>query len=99
MKTKETSLTTSAAIEAGYRLTLPAEVQPFVTIGSSFQITVDETGRIILTPEGQVQDVLRATFGIWAGRADLAVDGVAYMDEVRKGQRLNAQTAWPDETD
>lgn len=67
-------------------------------VGTPVQVTVDEAGRIILTPESKIQAILLETFGMWADRDDLPKDGVAYMDEVRQGQRLN-NLDWPDETD
>lgn len=76
-------------IEEGYRVTLPPEVQPLMPIGTPLQITIDKSGRIILIPEDKVQAVLLKTFGMWADRQDVPPDGLAYMDEVRAGQRLD----------
>lgn len=76
-------------IEEGYRLILPPEVQTLLPVGTPVQVTIDQAGRIILTPETQVQTILMETFGMWANRDDLPPDGVTYMDEVRQGERLN----------
>ena len=32
---------------------------------------------------------LEATFGMWADRDDIATDGVAYVQEIRRGHRLD----------
>jgi hypothetical protein len=72
-------------VEDGYRIVLPAEVQSLAPVGSPILVTIDPAGRIILTPELQLQAVLQETFGMWADRDDLPADGVAYMDEIRQG--------------
>ena len=74
-------------IENDYRVTLPTEIQDLVPVGSTVSVTIDETGRIILIPESQIQAILMETFGMWANRDDLT-DGVVYMDDIRQGQRL-----------
>jgi hypothetical protein len=86
-------------IEDGYRVVLPPEVQSLVHIGASVWVTVDQAGRIVLTPEGQAQAALLETFGMWADRADTPSDGVTYMNQVRRGRRLNELGLTPDETD
>jgi len=88
-----------AQIEDGYRVVLPPEVQSLVRIGASVWVTVDQAGRIILTPEGQAQAALLETFGMWADRDDIPSDGVTYMDQVRRGHRLNELGLTPDEAD
>lgn len=75
-------------IEDEYRLVLPPDVQHLVRIGHAVLVTADEAGRIILTPESQALAALLGTFGMWADRDDVPADGVAYMDEIRRGQRL-----------
>jgi hypothetical protein len=35
------------------------------------------------------QAALASTFGMWAGRDDVAQDGVEYVREIRRGHRLN----------
>ncbi len=35
------------------------------------------------------QTALEETFGMWADRDDLAGDGVAYVQNIRRGQRLD----------
>ena len=85
-------------IENDYRVTLPTEIQDLVPVGSTVSVTIDETGRIILIPESQVQAILMETFGMWTNRDDLT-DGVVYMDDIRQGQRLNSLGLTPDETD
>jgi hypothetical protein len=84
-------------IEKGYRLVLPPEAQALVSVGTPVQVTIDKAGRIILTPESQAQAILRETFGMWADRDDIPPDGVTYMDEARRGQRLDDFGITPDE--
>jgi hypothetical protein len=88
-----------AQIEDGYRVVLPPEVQSLVHVGASVWVTVDQAGRIILTPEGQAQAALLETFGMWADRDDIPTDGVIYMNQVRLGRRLNDLGLTSDEAD
>lgn len=84
-------------IEQGYRVTLPDQVRSLVQVGGSVQVTTDENGRIILTPDAEVRDVLLETFGMWADREDLPVDSITYVDQIRQGHRLNERV--PDDLD
>lgn len=76
-------------IKNNYQVHLPAEIQKVVPVGTRLQISVDDTGRIILSPEPDVQAILRESFGIWADRTEVFVDGVDYVDDIRRGQRLD----------
>jgi hypothetical protein len=80
---------TRILVEEGYQLSLPLELQPLAPIGSRFQVTVDEAGRIILTPEAHIRAILMETFGMWADRDDIPDNGIEYMNEIRRGQRLD----------
>lgn len=88
---------TKVLIEEAYRVTLPLEVQELVPVGAAVWVTVDEAGRIILTPESRVQAILMETYGMWADRDDLPADGITYVDEIRQGQRLDNLNLIPDE--
>jgi hypothetical protein len=80
---------TKVLVEEGYQLSLPPELQPIAPVGTQFQVTIDEAGRIILTPEAHIRAILMETFGMWADRDDIPPDGIEYMDEIRGGQRLD----------
>lgn len=86
-------------IEEGYQLSLPPELQAIAPVGAQFQVTVDEAGRIILTPEKEVQAILLETFGMWSDRNDIPTDGLTYMDTIRQGRRLDQLEIDFDETD
>lgn len=86
-------------VEEGYQLSLPPELQPLAPIGSQFEVTVDEVGRIILTPESQIRSILLETFGMWSGRDDLPTDGVEFVSDVRQGRRLDELGVTSIETD
>ena len=45
------------------------------------------------------QSALQATYGIWAGRDDVADDGVTYVQNIRQGHRLNDVMGSIDEAD
>lgn len=76
-------------LEEGYRVTLPREVRGELHVGDQLIVTTDSAGRIVMTSAGQIQKVLRETFGSWANRDDQSTDGVAYVDEIRSGTRLD----------
>jgi hypothetical protein len=86
-------------VEEGYRVALPDEMHSFLHVGAPIWITTDETGRIILTPESRVRAILMETFGMWADRDDIPLDGVVYVDQVRQGERLNEFGLVSDEVD
>ena len=79
----------TVTIENDYQVHLPAEIQKIVPVGARLQISVDEIGRIILSPEPDVVTLLQESFGMWANRTDLPANGVEYVDEIRQGQRLD----------
>jgi hypothetical protein len=90
---------TKVLVEEGYQLSLPPELQSLAPVGSEFEVTVDEVGRIILTPESQIRTILLETFGMWSDRNDLISDGIEFMDDVRQGQRLDQLGITTVETD
>jgi hypothetical protein len=45
------------------------------------------------------QAALEATFGMWADRDDIAEDGVIYVQNIRRGHRLNDLLEQIDEAD
>ena len=90
---------TKVLVEDGYQFSLPSELQSFAPVGTEFQVTIDEIGRIILTPEANVRGILMETFGMWADRDDLPADGVEYVNNIRQGQRLDELGIMADEID
>ena len=52
-------------------------------------MTVDDAGRIILTPETKIRAILMETFGMWSDRKDIPPDGVEFVNDIRQGQRLD----------
>ena len=80
---------TKVLVEEGYQLSLPPELQSLAPVGTQFEVTIDEVGRIILTPESQIRTILMETFGMWSDRDDLPANGVEFMDDIRQGQRLD----------
>ena len=90
---------TKVLVEEGYQLSLPPELQSLAPVGTQFEVTIDEVGRIILTPESQIRTILMETFGMWSGRDDLLANGVEFMDDIRQGQRLDELGITTVETD
>jgi hypothetical protein len=81
-----------ARITPEYTLKIPDEFRAMIEAGQEVAISADAQGRLVVTPIEQIRARLMETFGMWAGRDDLAIEGVDYVDDIRRGQRLdNAQ--------
>ncbi len=42
-----------------------------------------------LTPVDKIRETLMESFGLWANRTDQPADSVEYVNEMRRGQRLD----------
>jgi hypothetical protein len=71
-----------------YTVKIPESLRSKLSVGQQMAISLDEQGRLVLTPLEQVRSILDETFGIWADRADIPKSGIKYMDKVRRGHRL-----------
>ncbi len=80
-------VTTKISPEFG--LDIPGEFRSMLQPGQEVAVSADGAGRLIVTPTEQVRAQLMETFGMWADRTDVPTDGVAYMDEIRRGHRLD----------
>lgn len=76
-------------IEQGYKLTLPKEIRGNFRIGDEVIASTDRAGRIVIMSAEQIRVRLQETFGMWLDRTDVPADGVDYMDEIRRGTRLD----------
>jgi hypothetical protein len=86
-------------INQEYTVNIPAPFRSMVSVGQEVAISADAQGRLIITPVEQVRALLMETFGMWAGRSDLSGDSIDYVDEIRRGQRLDTAREQLDETD
>lgn len=86
-------------ISQEYTLNIPEQFRSALSAGQEVAVAVDEQGRLVITPVEQLRAVLMETFGMWADRTDLPADGVDYMDEIRRGNRLDHLETTADETD
>ena len=80
---------TTIQIEANYRVTLPESLRGLLQVGDQVAVTQDTEGRIMIMSAGQIMERLQETFGLWANRPDFPTDGIAYMDQIRQGDRLD----------
>ncbi|MEW5986172.1 MAG: hypothetical protein AB1791_06030 [Chloroflexota bacterium] len=76
-------------ISPEFTLRIPDEFRWILAPNQEVAINNDAQGRLIITPMEQIRAALLETFGMWADRTDLPGDGVAYVDEVRHGFRLD----------
>ncbi|GAB4578452.1 MAG: hypothetical protein Fur0022_11870 [Anaerolineales bacterium] len=85
-------------IDAQYRISIPKEFQKSLLPGQEVAVSIDAQGRLVVTPAEQIKAILKETFGMWANRTDLPEDNVEYVNQIRKGNRLD-QVRPDDETD
>jgi bifunctional DNA-binding transcriptional regulator/antitoxin component of YhaV-PrlF toxin-antitoxin module len=76
-------------VESDFRITLPEPLRAPLHVGDELMVTTDPVGRIIITPEARIRTILEETAGMWADRADIPADGVEYVNEIRRGHRLD----------
>lgn len=80
---------TVTRIGSDFTVPIPDQFRKDFPAGQEVAVTTDEQGRLVVTPIEQVRSLLLETFGMWSNRLDLPDDGTAYMDEIRRGQRLD----------
>lgn len=73
-------------IGSDFTVPIPDEFRKDFAAGQEVAVTTDEQGRLIVTPIEQIRSLLLETFGLRSDRKD--VDSTEYMDEIRKGRRL-----------
>jgi hypothetical protein len=72
-----------------YTLNIPDRYRQLLRIGQEVALSTDAQGRLLITPIETIRATLMETFGMWKDRTDLPRDGVEYMDQIRRGERLN----------
>jgi bifunctional DNA-binding transcriptional regulator/antitoxin component of YhaV-PrlF toxin-antitoxin module len=77
-------------VNSDYTVKIPNKFRSRLRAGQKVAISVDAQGRLIITPIEQVRAILKETFGMWADRTDIPADGVEYVDQIRRGRRLDA---------
>ena len=86
-------------ISPEFTVPIPDQFREKFAAGQQVAITTDEQGRLVVAPVDQIRSLLMETFGMWADRADTPRDGVEYVDEIRRGHRLDQMVSPSDETD
>lgn len=76
-------------VNSDYMVEIPNKFRDGLRAGQEVSISLDRQGRLILTPIEQVRAILEETFGMWADRTDIPADGAEYMDQIRRGRRLD----------
>jgi bifunctional DNA-binding transcriptional regulator/antitoxin component of YhaV-PrlF toxin-antitoxin module len=82
-----------------FTLQIPKRFRSKISPGQEVVITLDEKGRILITPVEQIRSALVETFGMWEKHADLPQDSIRYVDEIRRGNRLSHFLAENNEAD
>lgn len=76
-------------IEPEYKVNIPEQFRRHIQVGQDVAFSEDNLGRLTITPVEKIRDRLMETFGMWADRDDIPSDGVAYVNAIRKGHRLD----------
>ncbi len=85
-------------ISSEFSLPIPDQFRGKFAVGQEVAVSTDAQGRLVVTPIEQIRALLLETFGMWADRADIPDDSIQYMDELRRGRRLNDLGIEPNET-
>ncbi len=85
-------------ISPEYTVNIPNEFRQLLAVGQEVAVSADSQGRLVITPIEQIRSVLMESFGMWADRTDLPQDSIAYVDEIRRGERLSQLEPTSDET-
>ena len=76
-------------VNSDYTVKIPSKFRAGLRAGQKVTVTLDKQGRLIITPMEHVRAILNETFGMWAGRSDIPEDGAEYVDQIRRGRRLD----------
>ena len=79
----------TARVNPDYTVEIPDNLRAGLCAGQEVAISKDDQGRLIITPIEQVRAVLQESFGMWADRTDMPMDGAEYVDQIRRGRRLD----------
>jgi hypothetical protein len=89
----------TTTISPDFTLRIPDQFRNLLSAGQEVSVSADAQGRLVITPIEQIRAQLLETFGLWADRTDIPTDGAAYVDEIRRGHRLNDLEHLAHETD
>lgn len=76
-------------ISSDFSVKIPSKFRSRLRAGQEVAVSVDAQGRLIITPIEQINTLLEETFGMWADRTDIPADGVKYVNQIRRGRRLD----------
>ena len=76
-------------VSSDYTVKIPSKFRSRLHAGQEVAVSLDAQGRLIITPIEQIHTLLQETFGMWADRTDIPADGVEYVDQIRRGHRLD----------
>ena len=82
-----------------FTLNIPDQFRQKFTPGQEVAVSTDAQGRLVVTPIEQIRALLMETFGMWADRTDLPADSINYVDDIRRGRRLDEMDLRSDEAD
>ena len=76
-------------VQQDFQIVLPEKARETFREGDEIVITRNADGHFVLLTPQQFQDMLNESFGIWADRTDIPADGVAFVNEIRRGYLVN----------
>lgn len=79
----------TVTVEKGFQIVLPEKVRETFGEGDEIVITRNADGHFVLLTPQQFRDLLNESFGMWADRTDIPANGVAFVNEIRRGYLVN----------
>ena len=76
-------------VNRDYTVNIPGKFRSGLRVGQEVAISQDAQGRLILTPIEKVRAILDKTFGMWADHDYIPHSGIEYVDQIRRGLRLD----------
>jgi hypothetical protein len=76
-------------VNPDFTVKIPGKFRAGLRAGQELAISLDKQGRLIIMPIDQVRSIVQETFGMWADRTDVPADGITYVDQIRRGNRLD----------
>ncbi len=79
----------TVTIEDGFKIALPEAARKFFHEGDEVIVTRNGDGHFVILTLQQLREKLDESFGMWADRTDIPSDGVAFVNEIRRGYLVN----------
>ena len=76
-------------ISPEFSVNIPNDFRNVLTVGQEVTVSLDAQGRLVITPLKEIRTILLESCGVWADRTDFPRESVDYVNELRRGSRLD----------